>query len=206
MNKKAISIFSISLIVLLLGGFLLVNKADAAVPGDFLYGIDRSYERLQEVLTFSQEGKTEIALDRLDERMNELEELESRENVDSEVLDEAFANLSEQLDSAKERIRSMEEKDNPDMGALERVMSRFEKQVKEHYQKVEMIQEKIQNKEKDKELSNMQQTKDNYKREFNNFKETPDQGEGSPGNSGEERNGSSDNGGQKGNSDEMRGI
>jgi hypothetical protein len=206
MNKKIISILSISIIALLLGGFLLVNKADATVPGDFLYGIDRAYERLQEVLTFSQEGKAEIALDRLDERMSELEELESRENVDPEVLDEAFDNLSKQLDTAKERVRSMEQKDNPDMGSLERVMSRFEKQIKEHYQNVEELQEKIQNKGEDKELSNMQQTMENYKREVNNFKETPGQEDGSPGNSGERGNGSSDNGGQKGNSDEMKGI
>ena len=130
MGKPAkVAIGTLTVVAVLIGGsFLLANAADASVPGDTLYAIDRASEGVEGALVFSPTAKADFEVDLLEERALELSTLE-----------EAVDNLEEQEEAVKTRIRDAEDNENSDSGEIERVRERLELQQELNLQFLHLI-------------------------------------------------------------------
>lgn len=71
-------LISIALVAALLGSAALVGAADAAAPGDWLYGLDRGLESLQTRLAFDAVSQAQLNLQFAQERLAEVQELTRR--------------------------------------------------------------------------------------------------------------------------------
>ncbi|MFC1780290.1 DUF5667 domain-containing protein [Patescibacteria group bacterium] len=140
--KIALSILTI-VTVLIGGGFLTATSANASVPGDLLYSIDRAYEKVQRIFKLSPEVKAEFEVDLLEEREQELSILEENDS-DLDIIEEAVEDLDEQEENVKTRLREAEDNENSDSGELVRIRERLELQQKENLKLMEKLQNKYQ--------------------------------------------------------------
>lgn len=194
-----IGLIALSCVVLLIGGgFVTASAANAAIPGDTMYGIDRMAEDVQRVFLFSDQSKAEFELDVLDERAEELDQLEE-EDADSGLVADALEDLDEQRDETKECIRDMEDNENSDEGEMERIRNRYEEHVEEQYKNMEQIQEKLQNEGEESEIKTVNKVMENYKKDVEEKGNGDGNGnEDSGSDNGNQNQGSESNGSQNG--------
>lgn len=85
--------------VLVLALPVVAVASDDAAPGDLLYGVDRTVERLELAVATGASSEVRVLLDQAAERLEELETLEERGRL------EAFDALLEDLREAEDRAR-----------------------------------------------------------------------------------------------------
>ncbi|MBN2015330.1 hypothetical protein JW766_00675 [Candidatus Dojkabacteria bacterium] len=147
MNTKAklFVALGVGICVLLIGG-TTAYAAEASVPGDFLYSVDKAMESLQRSFTNDPEKSAQLEMDILDERMQELERLQERKES-QERINEAVQEVEAQRERVQERVRNMEEKHNEgevEDQAKERVMNRYENQNETHNEIMEQVKNQNQ--------------------------------------------------------------
>lgn len=140
--KLALSVLA-SMILLIGGSFATATAANASVPGDLLYGIDRAYEDIQRALKTSPESKAEFEIYLLEERAQELSALEENDS-EPDLIEEAVDNITEQEENVQTRLRDSEDNENSDSGELERIRERHELQQQENLKLMEKVQNKYQ--------------------------------------------------------------
>ncbi len=116
-------------LIALTGGTVIA--ADAAKPGDSLFGIDRAVERVQLNLSLSDVARARTQAEIAEERLRELQELQSGEDTDEEDIDtaenEADTALNQAQDTLDDVIENMESKDNEQaQERLEQVRQKLE--------------------------------------------------------------------------------
>lgn len=189
----------------IVGGVVTVSAANAAVPGDTLYGVDRSVEGIQRSLKLNPLAKAEYEVDLMEERALELSELEESD-AESELIEEAVGDLEEQEESAKERIRDAEDNETSEDGELERVRERLETHQEEALKLMQKLQEKYAEKEEHKngELDEkIQKYKKGLEEDTSNGEKPEDAGNEDSGSGSESSGGNEDSGsdGESGNPD-----
>ena len=109
------------MLALLLVGSVLIGggtayASDAAVPGQPLYGLDRSLEEIQSELTSDPEAFVALQLAFADERLSEAQELASI--AESEGFQEALDGYGESIAAIAQRVGSVEDIDLAALGTL----------------------------------------------------------------------------------------
>lgn len=137
-GTKIIAVVLASVAGLLLLGGGVAMAADPAKPGDALYGVDLAVESVQRSLKFGDAAKADFEIDVLDERMEELAELDEEEGDLGDALEE----VDEQQDRLYTQVRKMEENNDVDEGEKERVWTRYESRYEYHYEYMKQLQEK----------------------------------------------------------------
>ncbi|MFC1633022.1 DUF5667 domain-containing protein [Patescibacteria group bacterium] len=167
--KTTISII-IVLAVLVGGFFMTASQADAAVPGDGLYGFDRAYESVQRFFT-SSTNKPEFEMDILDERVDELNQLKAS-NADLSDIEKSIKNVTDQDDRTAKRVREAEDNTTSDDGTLERIRERLETHQEESLKLMEQVQTKLQTQEKTMTQTEEQiQQQNRIKEKINEYQE-----------------------------------
>jgi hypothetical protein len=116
------------------GGVALA--ADASAPGDPLYGLDRTMERLQLRLTYSPEAATQLRLNLTEERMGEIQELIRRQ--DQERLGEALGGYSEAVAALTDSPEGREVLGDPArMAHMNQVLAQHEEQLQYAFQSLQ---------------------------------------------------------------------
>lgn len=137
--KKVIPIILSVVILIGLGGWYLVKEADASEPGDLLYPVDIAAEAVERLVTFDDVALAEFEQEVLEERVEELDALVTKETVDEELILGATEKVSSQRSKVQEHIESGEATQE---GSMEQVQNRYEVKAEEHIQ----VMEKVQNK------------------------------------------------------------
>lgn len=97
----AVSVF------ILLGGIPFTYATQISRPGDLLHNLElRVFEPLEEVFTFSPESKVEFAIERVEERLDEVLELQDN-SITAEQANVAWENVDEHVDELIVSINSM---------------------------------------------------------------------------------------------------
>lgn len=151
-KQKGALMLGIVLLGLLGGGGGVVYASNAAIPGDFLYPIDRAGENMQMALTRNPADKAELELKFLDERIDELEEVlkkngnsdKSKKNIEKAIdgVDKAYGRTEEMIQAHVEGTVS-------DV-VHERVLEMQEENTAKHEIKLQEIKDKVVEKTEEK--------------------------------------------------------
>lgn len=147
---KPVGAIVLTLAVISTVSILGVNASKGSVPGDVLYKVKLTKEKIQAGLTVDDEKKTNLYLNFANERLKEIEKIQKEQNEHSENEKEeqnenikiAVQELKDQVSSVKNQVEKIKEKPQP---AREMVEA-----VKNVDKKVEELSDKI--KEKSSEL------------------------------------------------------
>ena len=82
MSKGMLAVL-IALLMVLVASGMLVSAADAAVPGDWMYGVDRAMDGLRLSLTVDPKQKAQIERQLAQERLREAQALARRGKLGS---------------------------------------------------------------------------------------------------------------------------
>ncbi len=97
---------------LIAGAFIIttttttVYAANNAAPGDWLYGLDRAIERIQEVFTFGKANKVKLKAKLLEERIEELDKL-ATEKKDPALIKEQLEQIKQLTQQLREEIKHL---------------------------------------------------------------------------------------------------
>jgi len=107
--------------------------ADAAGPGEPLYGIDRAIERIQLRLTYNPEAATQLRMRLTEERMQEIQKLVRKQ--DQERLQEALGEYGNAVGALTERAQVRERLADPArLSEMEQTLARNEEQMRYAFQ------------------------------------------------------------------------
>jgi hypothetical protein len=107
--------------------------ADAAGPGEPLYGFDRAIERIQLRLTYNPEAATQLRMRLTEERMSEIQELVRKQ--DQERLQEALGEYGNAVGALTERAQVRERLADPArLSEMEQTLARNEEQMRYAFQ------------------------------------------------------------------------
>jgi len=142
MNKPTkIAIASVLAVALVLGSSGgAVYASNSAKPGDINYPLDKAGEDFQRLFTFDPVEEVELELDVLQERIDELKELDSE---NSDFLENAANEVNQQQTQVQSEYQAMEENSKVDSGKKERILNRFQSQIEYHTQLMEQLQDKM---------------------------------------------------------------
>lgn len=147
---KPVGAIVLTLAVISTVSILGVNASKGSVPGDVLYKVKLTKEKIQAGLTVDDEKKTNLYLNFANERLKEIEKLQKEQNEQNENEKEeqnenikiAVQELKDQVSSVKNQMEKIKEKPQPAQEMVEA--------VKNVDKKVEELSDKI--KEKSSEL------------------------------------------------------
>ncbi len=137
--------------------------SDQAVPGDLLYGLDKSIESIQRAITTDPVAKAELELSIMDERVAELEELSEGDNLDA--LSESISEVEAQQIRLQERLQEMDQlrlEDKLQTQEQQIVMEQLQEKVQIHEQTLEKIQTNLQSKGDQSNSDNLEQIQNKY--------------------------------------------
>jgi hypothetical protein len=184
------------LIVLVIVGTLVVNKANASKPGDSMFSLEKSIEQIQRGLAFSQDSKISLELDFLRERIEELREL-STDNIESSNVEIALNELNEQENKAEQeyqkdkgpegRSQDIEKKYSEYRAEIENYLNELkgrlaQSQIERNTNKINKLQQQISNMEQI--LQNPGLVRDGSGSEGGGSQGGSDSGEGTGGSTG----------------------
>lgn len=118
---RPVGVISVLLAVVIAGpGLAAVNAARASLPGDTLYTVKRTLERVELQLAFTEESKTEAKLNHLGNRLTELQRITQEEPPSpqrEEKIVMALAELKKESSDVQERLKTLD-KDDQDIVKL----------------------------------------------------------------------------------------
>lgn len=162
LGKTKILIGVASALAVFGGGTGVVLASDDAKPGDTLYAFDKFGESVEKVVTFSEEAKAELEMDILDERMEELKDLE---DVSEDTAEDAVEELKEQQERVEERTEEMlNAPDNDQAQERERIENRYQEQIQEHTQEAAKIQEQLKEQGNNEAAGNLEKNMQDYQK------------------------------------------
>ena len=106
--KPAMAVFV--LFGLMLGYSATMTVANSSLQGDILYPVKTAQERVQLVLTFSEEREAQLHIDFAQRRLNELNRISQQSGDSQEKADKitkTVANLSKEVNSAKDKLNKI---------------------------------------------------------------------------------------------------
>ena len=106
--KPAMAVFV--LFGLMLGYSATMTVANSSLQGDILYPVKTAQERVQLVLTFSQEREAQLHIDFAQRRLDELNRISQQSGDSQEKADKitkTVANLSKEVNSAKDKLNKI---------------------------------------------------------------------------------------------------
>lgn len=136
MKKLYIIIAVIIGVFALLGG--VAYASDSAIPGDFLYPVDRATESVDALLTFNQDSLAKLRLAHLDERISELEELDEEE-FEEEDVDDLYEAVEGEIDDASEEF----EKEDMPYDSFEQIILKFQELTQRRVAKFEELKSQV---------------------------------------------------------------
>lgn len=95
---------SLVIVAMMLTYTATVSVANASLPGDALYSIKTTTEKVQLALTFNEEDKVNLQMDFAVRRVDELNQLVSQDNVESENVIAAANNIVEGIEAVTEGL------------------------------------------------------------------------------------------------------
>ena len=101
---------------LITGAFIIaaatttVYAANNAAPGEWLYGLDRAVEKVQEVFTFGKTNKLKLKAKLLEERIEELDKL-ATEKKDPALIKEQLEQIKQLTEQLRKEIKHLRPKD-----------------------------------------------------------------------------------------------
>ena len=96
--------------VIVLAGIILVSVADAAAPGDLLYGIDRGVESLRLSITSNPQSLKQLQKEYTQERRDEIQALVQR--GDAAQVEQALQALNQEMASTAPKDKAKDKTDN----------------------------------------------------------------------------------------------
>ncbi len=112
-SRKAL--FMAACVVILLGSIPVTHAVQDSRPGDLLFNLElHLIEPIEEVFHFSEESKIEFAIERVEERLEELQDLPDG-NLTAEQSNDTWENIDEHIDvilEAHDNLEQEEEIDN----------------------------------------------------------------------------------------------
>lgn len=99
------------LLVLVMGsGYVGVWASENSLPGDLLYPIKITSEKIQVKLTFDEHKKAELHVELAQKRTEEIKQLKQKETVDSKVVKETYTKVKEEVSEAKNTLQVIKDK------------------------------------------------------------------------------------------------
>jgi len=99
------------LLVLVMGsGYVGVWASENSLPGDLLYPIKITSEKIQVKLTFDEHKKAELHVELAQKRTEEIKQLKQKETVDSKVVKETYTKVKEEMSEAKNTLQVIKDK------------------------------------------------------------------------------------------------
>ncbi|HPL93425.1 MAG TPA: DUF5667 domain-containing protein, partial [bacterium] len=101
----------VMLLVLVMGsGYVGVWASENSLPGDLLYPIKITSEKIQVKLTFDEHKKAELHVELAQKRTEEIKQLKQKETVDSKVVKETYTKVKEEVSEAKNTLQVIKDK------------------------------------------------------------------------------------------------
>lgn len=101
----------VMLFVLVMGsGYVGVWASENSLPGDLLYPIKITSEKIQVKLTFDEHKKAELHVELAKKRTDEIKQLKQKENVDTKVVKETYTKVKEEVSEAKNTLQVIKDK------------------------------------------------------------------------------------------------
>lgn len=141
-----------------------VYASDSAVPGDFLYSIDRAAESAQMSLTRGPDAKAELELEFLNERVAELDEVVESEGLDSDLVEDAVDEVEKSLAKAWGRTDAMiEARENGNVSEVvhQRVLQMQLENTLRHEEKLNAVKDKVDEKKEEHEQARLEKKLEN---------------------------------------------
>lgn len=124
---KPVAVFSLILGLFAVSSFASVNASKNSLPGDTLYPIKLTAESLRYTLSFSNEGRTKVAMNRVEKRIDELKVLTAgqmsfNDSEKQEKIARATKEIKSNLNVVADKFQAMMEKvDESEMVAVKEI-------------------------------------------------------------------------------------
>ena len=159
--KMALSI--LSMITTLGTGTGTVYASDSATPGDLLFGVDTAVESVQRALTNDPVAKTELELEIMDERLEELAVL-AEENKEDGIAT-ALEEIESQQARLGERVQEMNQlrtENKLQTSSQEQVMVKLQAQVESHQEQMNQVNIQLNSSGNGQNSDNLQNIQNSY--------------------------------------------
>ncbi len=172
MNKttKTVAVVALAVVMLTaLAGTGVVYAADAAMPGDFLYGVDKGVEDLQRSLTSDPVAKSELEISIMDERVAELDQLSKSGN--SEAVGECIKEVEAQQERLQNQLAEMNQlrtQEKVQTEEQQKVMEKLESKIQENTDKMSGAQGNLQSNGDAKNSESLNKLQNKYTDEMDN--------------------------------------
>jgi len=111
---RPLTIAVLAVAIVLTSGIAGVSASKASLPGDVLYPVKLTSEKLQVSFTGSSQRKAELYLDFAQERMNEIEKIKQDENFDDSKIEQTADKLKKNIEKASARLEDVTENKKSD--------------------------------------------------------------------------------------------
>jgi hypothetical protein len=162
-TKTAVVAVLVAVILTGLAGTGIVYAADASMPGDFLYGVDKGVEDIQRSLTSDPVASSELELAIMDERIAELDQLSQSGN--SEAVGDCIREIEQQQDRLQDQLQEMNQlrtQEKIQTEEQQKVMEKLESKIQENADKMSGAQNSLQSKGDSSNSENLQQVQNKY--------------------------------------------
>lgn len=170
MSKKFKIIISIVSVLVILGAGTGTSYAsNSAVPGDFLYGLDKLTESVQRSFISDPIKETEFEMKVMDERISELEKLSIENN--SELISKSISEIESQQIRLQEMVQSLNQyriENKIQVQEQQQLLERIQTQEQSHEEIMTQIQIKLQSKDDKENIENLEKVQNQYSEETQN--------------------------------------
>lgn len=111
---RPLTIAVLAVAIVLTSGIAGVSASKASLPGDVLYPVKLTSEKLQVSFTGSSQRKAELYLDFAQERMNEIEQINQNENPDDSKIEKTAGKLKKNIEQASAQLEDVTENKKSD--------------------------------------------------------------------------------------------
>ena len=108
--NKQVAVFGLILIVVLSSSAFTVSAAFNSLPGDTLYGLKISAEKLQLAISFDEKEQLNLYVDFAEKRLEEVRQLQTKQDLGQDLKPEEKQNLASAITNFKKEVNNIHSK------------------------------------------------------------------------------------------------